>query len=294
MKKKLPCLFRGLLLATAVVALSNCTSPGGGSGTYGYAPAPMPALDETRPATSRGLRNGVPLPSTATDHLQTDAEGASKRRAPRQGLATQAGYEVFSPLTASSFYRKATGLPDAVDSFHYNNETGAKAMADALGGGSKKRGRFAMAGGRLEVALQRGNYAGPLPRYEARDKKIVVGEPGRPYVILMENKTKHPLEVVASVDSLDVMDGRTASVKKRGYIIPPKGELTIEGFRVDARRVKRFEFGSVEGSAAAQAGVARNVGVIGLAVYEEDGAQAQLARLVESQKRSAANPFGSP
>ncbi len=295
MRKNLTCLFRGLLLSSAVLALSNCQSTGGGPAGVGYAPAPMQAMDENRPSPNRGLRHGVdPLSSGSIDRLQTDAEEATKRRAPRQGLATQAGYEIFSPLTASSFYRKATGQPDAVDSFHYNNETGAKAMADALGGGSKKRGRFAMAGGRLEVALQTRNYSGPLPRYEARDKKIVVGETGRPYGILLENKTKQPLEVVASVDSLDVMDGRTASVKKRGYIIPSKGELVIEGFRVNAQKVKRFEFGRVEGSAAAQAGAARNVGVIGLAVYEEDEAQAQLARLVESQKRAAANPFGAP
>ena len=36
------------------------------------------------------------------------------------------------------------------------------------------------------------------------------------------------------------------------------------------------------------------VGVIGLAVYDEDEAQARLARLVESQKRGAADPFAVP
>ena len=41
-------------------------------------------------------------------------------------------------------------------------------------------------------------------------------------------------------------------------------------------------------------GVARNVGVIGLAVYDEDEAQSKLAWLVESQKRGAADPFSVP
>ena len=141
------------------------------------------------------------------------------------------------------------------------------------------------------MALQSGSYSGPYERYEAGGKRIIVGRPGANYEILLSNQTKHAVEVVASVDSLDVMDGKSASVKKRGYIIPAKSKLAIEGFRVNSQKVKRFVFGSVDSSAAAKAGVARNVGVIGLAVYDEDEAQATFARLVESRKRGAAHPF---
>jgi hypothetical protein len=265
MKIQFRFLCRGLLLAAAVLPLANCSSI---SPQAGYAPAPTGTVAEY------GSNN----PS------------AAKKKTSRQGLATQAGHEMYSSVADSAFYRKTTGLPDAVDSFHYNDETGAKAMADALGGGSKKRGTFSVAGGRVDVALK-GSYSGPFERYETGGKRIVIGSPGSNYQIFLSNQTKHAVEVVASVDSLDVMDGKTASVKKRGYVIPAKGELAIEGFRVNSKTVKGFVFGSVDDSAAAKAGAARNVGVIGLAVYDEDEAQATMARLIESQKRSAASPF---
>ena len=122
-------------------------------------------------------------------------------------------------------------------------------------------------------------------------KRIVIGSHGRSYEILLTNRRKHPVEVVARVDSLDVMDGESASVRKRGYVIPAKIYLLIEGFRVNADHVKCFMLGSVDDSAAATARAARNVGVIGPAVYDGNGMQAKTARLVESQKRTAANPF---
>ena len=273
-----PCqLFRSLLLAVAVLPLANCASSNY-SRTGGLPVAPS-SLNEA--AGSDRASPSAPAPATL-----------SQRKFSRQGLATQAGYETTSQVSDTAFYRKTTGQPDAVDSFHYNDEAGAKAMADALGGGSKKRGNFSMAGGRLEVALK-GSYSGPYDRYEAGGKRIVIGQPGSSYDILLSNRTKHAVEVVASVDSLDVMDGRSASVTKRGYIIPAKGNLTIDGFRVNAQSVKQFVFGSVDSSAAAMAGAARNVGVIGLAIYDEDEAQAKLARLVEASKRGAANPFSA-
>ena len=281
MKIHLRPVFRCLLLAAAVLPLANCAS---GPGTA-YLPAPPPM------AETGGYTAAPSAPLAAS--REASASMVAKRKTSRQGLATRAGDETWSAVADLPFYRKTTGQPDAVDSFHYNDETGARAMAEALGGGPRKSGPFSMAGGRLDVALK-SSYSGPCQRYEAAGKRIVIGSPGSGYGILLSNRTKHTVEVVASLDSLDVMDGKTASVKKRGYIIPAKSELAIEGFRVNAQKVKRFVFGSVDASAAAKAGVARNVGVIGLAVYDEDEPQARLARLVESQKRGAADPFAVP
>lgn len=295
MKMHFRFLFRSLLLVAAVLPLANCASGPGSS----YAPAPSAPAEvggynsaPMAPASvPSGLRHGYDkLSADAIDGL-VHKEALAKQKRSRPGLATQAGHEMTSAVADIPFYRKTTGQADAVDSFHYNDETGARAMAEVLGGGSKKRGSFSVAGGRLEVALQSGGYSGPFERYEAGGKRIVIGSPGSSYEIFLSNRTKHAVEVVASVDSLDVMDGKSASVKKRGYIIPAKSDLAIEGFRVNARTVKRFVFGSVDASAAAKAGQARNVGVIGLAVYDEDEAQAKIARLVETQKRSVANPF---
>lgn len=215
----------------------------------------------------------------------------ASRKKNRPGLATQDGGERWDQLTVTEFYRKPQNSPDAVDSFNYNDETGAKAMADALGGGRRKGGAFGAAGGRVEVGLRAGSWGSPYERYEAGSRRIVIGKSGSRYEIFLKNNTRHALEIVASVDGLGVMDGKAASVKKRGYILPAKAEIAISGFRLNSDKVKAFLFGSVDNSAASKAGMARNVGVIGLAIYEEDEAQAKLARLVESQKRGAADAF---
>jgi hypothetical protein len=288
MKIKFSVLWRSFLLIAAALPLVNCSSVPGGGAYDQPAPSEAPA-----PAVTRALRFGEdPIGRKMIDDLIA-GDTKSKQNRSRPGLATQAGSEQYSSVSNTPFFRKVSAQPDAVDAFHYNDESGAKAMSDALGGGRRKSGPFPAAGGRLEVALRSGSWSGPYERYEAGDRRIVIGEGGSRYEIALTNRTKHAVEVVASVDGLDVMDGRTASVKKRGYVIPAKSQVVIDGFRISASKVKQFIFGTVDDSAAAKAGAARNVGVIGLAVYDEDEAQARLARLVESQQRSAANPFAA-
>ncbi|MCG8423833.1 MAG: hypothetical protein MJE77_38545 [Proteobacteria bacterium] len=85
----------------------------------------------------------------------------------------------------------------------------------------------------------------------------------------MINPTGRRIEAVISVDGLDVIDGQAADVRKRGYVVPAHGELTVDGFRVSTREVATFRFSSVSNSYAGRKGVARNVGVIGVALFAE-------------------------
>ena len=65
--------------------------------------------------------------------------------------------------------------------------------------------------------------------------------------------------------------GREPSAK-RGYLVDPHGELEIDGFRQSMETVAAFRFGSVRGSYADQKhGDTRNVGVIGVALFNERG-----------------------
>lgn len=77
------------------------------------------------------------------------------------------------------------------------------------------------------------------------------------------------------MDGLDVMDGQSASLKKRGYILDPGQEFAVEGFRTGTDTVATFRFGTVAESYSNQRhGTARNVGVIGLASFDEDNRDA--------------------
>ena len=112
--------------------------------------------------------------------------------------------------------------------------------------------------------------AGRLPTFYSGGKTYVLGAMGERYRIHVANPTSRRVEAVVSVDGLDAIDGRPATFQdKRGYVIPPFGEITVDGFRTSADQVATFRFASVRDSYAARTGEARNVGVIGVAFFPE-------------------------
>jgi hypothetical protein len=119
---------------------------------------------------------------------------------------------------------------------------------------------------------------------------FVVGQEGRRYSIVVRNKTELRLEVVLSVDGLDVLDGRKASVRKPGYIMAPHSQLKVDGFRQSTEAVAAFRFSPVRESYAAEKyHNTRNVGVIGIALFSEVGTNPWTEP--EVQKRLNANPL---
>jgi hypothetical protein len=114
-------------------------------------------------------------------------------------------------------------------------------------------------GGTLDTFFQKGRY-------------YVHGAHGQRYTIRVSNPTSQRIEVVASVDGLDVIDGENGDVRKRGYVVPPHGTVLIEGWRTSLSDVASFRFSSVKGSYAGKKGKARNVGVIAVAIFAEQAA----------------------
>ena len=109
-----------------------------------------------------------------------------------------------------------------------------------------------------------------LPTYASRGRFYVLGHNSSRYSLRVHNPTSRRIEAVVSVDGLDVIDGQTANFKsKRGYVVPPHDSVTIEGFRTSTSNVATFRFSSVGNSYAGRKGKARNVGVIGVAIFEE-------------------------
>ncbi|MCG3173972.1 MAG: hypothetical protein GMKNLPBB_02189 [Myxococcota bacterium] len=110
---------------------------------------------------------------------------------------------------------------------------------------------------------------GTLPQVWHRGQRYIEGAQGDRYEIVLTNRSNRRVEAVVSVDGLDVVDGERASFRKRGYILPPWGEVRIDGWRLNQSQVAAFRFTSVPASYAALTGDARNVGVIGVAVFHE-------------------------
>jgi hypothetical protein len=209
----------------------------------------------------------------------------------RPGLGTQWGETRTSRISMVTFERADASTPFAAAALYYNDEEGARAMSGTSGFRRTPAGMFTIANGLVQIGLRdegRRFFTG----FSAGGRNYAVGESGRRYTIVVKNNTNFRLEIVLSVDGLDVLDGKAAAFAKRGYIVDPRSELEVDGFRQSMDAVASFRFGSVRGSYAGQkTGDTRNVGVIGVAVFNEMGTNPVPWTPDEVQKRRDANPF---
>ncbi|MBA3540807.1 MAG: hypothetical protein H0T79_14440, partial [Deltaproteobacteria bacterium] len=224
------------------------------------------------PASSSGYvatdySGGEPAPATQADY------GPSRQGpepAPdRPGLGTSWGESVEAPVSFAPFTR-ASMAPWAEVGLHYNDAQGVQAHASYLGAHLAPLEVYA-GDGALGVALV-DESGHTLPGFQTSGRTLVMGEDGARYRIVVRNGTTARFEVVASVDGLDVIDGKPADPNRRGYIVDPHGVLVIDGFRTSDQNVAAFRFGKVSESYAAQSSGDRNVGVVGLAIFSERGA----------------------
>lgn len=235
----------------------------------------------------------APATSAAFAEPEAPAAQAAQAEHERPGLGTAWGEAVSSQISFRPFER-ASREPWAALVLHYNDADGAAAHAAYLG--ARPAPLEVDAGeGALSVAVT-DDDGRPFPGFAAGDRTLVIGEDGARYKIVVRNRSAARFEVVASVDGLDVLDGQPASPGRRGYLVEPHGELTIDGFRTSSDAVAAFRFGRVADSYAAQTAGDRNVGVIGMAIFRERGAPPVHRERSpwtpdEVERRDSADPF---
>jgi hypothetical protein len=244
------------------------------------------------PGASRASTSAQP--ASYESHAEADSAapaeegGAYEGEAPapdRPGLGTEFGESVRSSVTSTPFVRAGTE-PFASVALHYNDADGIEAQARYRGAGLAPISAHTPYGG-ISMAVV-GEGGDVLPGFAAEGRTYVVGHAGERYLIRITNDTGGRFEVVGSVDGLDVIDGRAAAYGKRGYIVHPYSSLTIDGFRTSDDTVAAFRFAAVRDSYAARTGDDRNVGVIGLAFFAEEGSRWTTDELA---RRESADPF---
>ena len=245
------------------------------------------------PASSNG-EAGVAAsspPRNAPESFEKQAEASS---ASRQGLATSWGESVGSKVELVGFTREDSRSPDHVMSIYYNDPTGIEAMAGDFRAATERP--FDILGGVVRVGVTDEESMRPgtifLPSLARGGSYYVQGKNGSRYGIYLQNRSASRIEVVASVDGLDVLKGRPASLDERGYILEPGSSFVIKGFRTNLNEVAAFRLGSVSDSYAQRKyGETRNVGVIGVAVFREKGTRSLQPKSREIKTREQANPF---
>lgn len=264
------------------------SAPGGGGGeaeedsaSASSAPPPAAAPRQASEAPSGGA-------SASIERSYTPPATTPTRRE-RPGLGTEWGETRSSHVHDVSFVRSDEDRPFAVAQLFYNDRRGVDALVSYHQSRSVVRD-FTTAGGAITVSII-GSDGEPLEGDRIGDRSYVVGEQGQRYSIALTNHTGHRFEAVATVDGLDVINGRDGTLSNRGYVLMPFATLEIDGFRQSQDAVAAFRFARVADSYAAQTGKARNVGVIGVAFFAERGDAFLPYTENELRTRDTASPF---
>ena len=108
-----------------------------------------------------------------------------------------------------------------------------------------------------------------LREYPHRGDTWVAGTPGNRYGVRLSNTSGERVLVVLSVDGINAVTGQTASPSQAGYVLEPWESTEIAGWRKSLDDIAQFVFTDLGDSYAARTGRPRNVGVIGVAVFQE-------------------------
>lgn len=199
-----------------------------------------------------------------------DPAATAARRAPQveSTLGTQWGEGRESLTYDVEATRLHPERAQALSQLRYSDEA---SIRRALGGSADRQLNVLLAGGAVEWSLLDGQGQA-LPVYSQRGSSDyqLAGRHGERYVLVFTNRSNRNYEVVATVDGLDVLSGQAGSLQNAGYLLRAGQTLHIEGFRKNSREVAAFRFATKDRAYAANtaAGDARNIGVIGAALFE--------------------------
>ena len=257
---------------------------GGGYGDGGdYAQA------EPAPATESSARMGTDADPSAGAPIRSDRRVTRRDRRPerrnRQGIGTAYGEQRHSRVVTTAFHR-ASDSPDVVLAMNYNDWEGIETLASAYGRRQVTQATSSSGDGRFSFSVvdESGRV---LPATDVDGRRYTEGSAGTRYQLRISNNTAFRFEVVASVDGLDVIDGSDAAYTKRGYILDPWTTITVDGWRTSDDTVAAFRFSDIGDSYADRTGRPRNIGVIGVAFFHEQGT----APWEDLERRHSSDPF---
>lgn len=263
------------LASTAACSYKRAAQPSGGGSLPSSSDAPS---DAPQLATRGDFRDAPPMrsksasPSPGTDFDSSAMRSEEREAEDSRGLGTSFGEQRFSAVVDAPFVR-ASSVPDVELAVFYNDDSGVRAAAGRIAthGNAGLESRVTSPDGL--VALSIVDDAGrSFPAAQLDARRYAIGSEGQAYRIGIENHGGTRLEVVASVDGLDVIDGDDAGFHKRGYIVDAFSSVVIDGWRTSGQTVAAFRFSGIADSYADRTGRPRNIGVVGAAFFREQGA----------------------
>jgi hypothetical protein len=108
-----------------------------------------------------------------------------------------------------------------------------------------------------------------LEQYRHRGVDWIAGDPGHRYSVRLSNTSGERVLVVLSIDGVNAVTGQTAHPSQAGYVLEPWQSTQVNGWRKSMDDVAQFVFTDLPDSYAARTGRPENVGVIGIAVFQQ-------------------------
>jgi hypothetical protein len=130
----------------------------------------------------------------------------------------------------------------------------------------------------------------PLRVWRHDGRLFVAGEPGERYGLRVVNHTNHRVMVVMSVDGVNIVTGETASLDQDGYVFDAGQSYEVTGWRKSTTEVAAFSFAPLPQSYAARTGRPADVGVIGMAVFDERVVPPEAYAAPKAQSRMRESP----
>ncbi len=122
---------------------------------------------------------------------------------------------------------------------------------------------------RVDVSLLDRTLGRSIPLHMHDGRSFAAGEPGHRYAIRLSNRSGERVLAVVSVDGVNVVTGETAHPGQSGYVLEPWQSTTVNGWRKNMSEIAAFNFAPLPESYAARTGRPDDVGVIGVAVFNE-------------------------
>jgi len=124
-----------------------------------------------------------------------------------------------------------------------------------------------VAGASLDVLVD----GKPLPVIVHRGERYLpIPKVGAEYQVRVRNHTAGRIVALVAVDGLSVINGRPAAEDDTGYLVRPRGQVTIKGWRRNLSTVAAFRFVDGQDSYAGRKGQPSQIGTIRLVAFEED------------------------
>jgi hypothetical protein len=154
---------------------------------------------------------------------------------------------------------------------------------------------------RIEVSVEDA-HGNRLPGARHDGELYVAGKRDERYQVRVRNRTGKRVLVVTTVDGRNVNTGDVGDHTGPGHVLDPHQSWVFTGWRTSDDQVAAFRLGSKSDAYSSQLGSKQNVGVIGVAVFEEKAPDPQIITIKETQyvplpyivERPAPRPWGTP